>query len=287
MSRALAFSPTDVADPTDALLGVHSGMPEEQYHASPGVSVSRLKRFAQAAAKAHAPRTETPALRFGTLIHAALLEPHAVEARYFVTDVERRGTKAWEAAEAEAAEAGLTLVKRPEFEEALRIRDAVLAQPIARDILAPGALVEQSFYWRDDETGLLCRGRTDLVRPEWRALVDLKSTADASPRAFARTVAEYRYDWQNTVYEDGWALAGDWKPELLLFLPVEKEPPYLCAAYELAPEDLAVARDEVRRTLDAYAHCEATGQWPGYPDGIQRISLPAWARKRSEEGIGT
>jgi hypothetical protein len=101
-------------------------------------------------------------------------------------------------------------------------------------------------------------------------------------RAFAKTVAQYRYAWQNTFYEDGWALAAGWKPELLLFLPVEQEPPFLCAAYELDPEDLAFARDEVRRALDAYAHCEATGQWPGYPDGITRISLPGWARRRAE-----
>jgi hypothetical protein len=286
MSAAAALAVAET-DPHDALLGVHANIPEEQYHASPGVSVSRLKRFAQAAAKAHVAQSETTALRFGTLIHAVLLEPNTVEARYWVTDLDRLDPRSANyKAEVERAN-GLELVKRADFESALRLRDAVLAQPIARDILAPGALVEQSFYWRDDETGLLCRGRTDLVRPEWRALVDIKSTQDASSRSFARTVAEYKYDWQSIYYQDGWSLAADWKPDLLLFLPIEKEPPYLCAAYEIDPDDLAEARQQLRQQLDAYAHCEASGQWPGYPDGISRISLPGWAKTQRDKGQQT
>lgn len=169
--------------------GIYDGIPADEYHAGDGVSVSTLKRFAEAPAKALVKRPDTPALAKGTLVHTAVLEPELLEQQFQPTDIERRGTKAWDAAEAAAKAAGRELVKRADWDEAMRMRDAVQAHAVARELLGPGLLTEQSIYWIDPITGLLCKGRCDGLRLDMRIIVDVKTTIDASPKGFGKQAA--------------------------------------------------------------------------------------------------
>lgn len=255
--------------------GAYAGVPFDIYQTSEGVSVSMLKRFAEAPIKATIRADETPALRLGSLIHCAVLEPHRVNERYVVTDLDRRGTKAWEAA-VEAA-SGRELVKRADWEAARRIRDAVHAHPIARDLLTPDLLVEQSLWWTDAETGVLCRGRPDGVLPTLKVVVDVKSTADAGREDFGRACANYRYHWQEAFYRAGVQAAFGWEPDAFVFIAVEKEPPYLVAAYEIDPYAVMRGQEQVRETLRRYDECRRAGQWPGYSEALERLYLPEWA----------
>lgn len=68
-------------------------------------------------------------------------------------------------------------------------------------------------------------------------------------------------------------------PEAFIFIAIEKEEPYLTAAYETAPADVDVARGQLRDVLDRYAACKARGIWPGYSDTLERLELPAWATR--------
>lgn len=258
--------------------GIHQ-MPEGDYHASPGVSISKLKVFADAPAKArYGERKETGSQKFGSLIHCAVLEPDRLDACYFASDLERLDPRTAAFKEEQLRAGSRTLVKRKEWDEALRIRDAVHAHPVAGDLLARNLLVEQSLYWIDPETGLLCRGRADGLRPDMRVIVDLKSTTDASSYGFARSVAEYRYHWQDYFYRTG-ITATAWEPESFVFIAVEKEPPYLVGTYEVLPEDLERGQERVREELIRYAECERTGIWPGYSDTLEPIHLPEWAHR--------
>lgn len=254
-------------------------VPEEAYHASPGLSVSTLKVFADAPAKArYGVRKETKAFQAGTLIHTAVLEPHELERRYMAVDLDRLNERDGVYKTAKARAGHRELVKMLDWDNALRLRDAVHQHPVAREMLSPGILVEQSFYWIDPETGLLCRGRADGLRPEWRIIVDLKSTEDASPYGFSGSVAKYRYHWQHAHYDDGISAVA-WKPEAFIFLAIEKEPPFLVGAYELDPNDVARGRQRVREERLKYAECLRTNNWPGYSDALETLLLPEWAHR--------
>lgn len=272
--------------------GIYSDYPEEEYHAAPGISVSRLKRFARLPALAHIPRKETTALRFGSLIHETLLTPELAARNYVVTDISRN-SNAYKELEAEVLAQGRPKpITTKQWDEARFIRDSVMATQIGRDLLSPGTfLPEQSFWWRDWETGLLCRGRADIVKPGWRVLADIKSCEDASEMAFARAVSEYAYDWQAIYYEDGFELAQTlsgkgfgggprWRPEEFIFLAVEKEAPYLCHPMAIHPADLEVSRVELRETLNRYKQCQDAGMFPAYPDTLTRVRVTDWARKQ-------
>lgn len=123
--------------------GLYDGVVDYRYHNSAGISVSSLKVFAKAPAKLKAGpvKEETAAMQMGSLVHTAILEPQLLEARYKPTDLDRRGTKAWDLAEEGAG--GRELIKREDWDAARRMRDAAHAHPTAAELLKPGLLTEQ------------------------------------------------------------------------------------------------------------------------------------------------
>jgi hypothetical protein len=256
--------------------GLYYDISHDDYLAMPGLSVSKLKTFSQAPAKARwGEHKETSALRLGTLWHCAVLESDQFEKRYAPTRLERRGTSAWEN-ETRAA-MGRELVKQADYDEALYVRDAVLSHPVARALLMGANSVEQSFFWHDPVTGLLCRGRADLLRPDMRVIADVKTTEDASPREFARSIAKYKYHWQDSHYTDGITEAAGWRPEAFVFFAIEKIKPYLVGVYELSARAKERGQIEVRREVNRYAECVRSDVWPGYSQSIETIDLPGWA----------
>ena len=64
-----------------------------------------------------------------------------------------------------------------------------------------------------------------------------------------------------------------------LFVVQEKTPPYLVTVIEYDDLALAEGRRRNREAITTYLHCRETGQWPGYHDNDDAvtISLPLWA----------
>lgn len=153
---------------------------------------------------------------------------------------------------------------------------AVHAHPAAHALLTgvPGE-AEKSVYWIDPATGVLCRCRPDWWRDD-NVIVDLKTTEDASPEGFAKSMANYRYDVQAAYYLDGVQQATGKRPKAFVFIAVEKKPPYAVGVYVLDSESREIGRAQYQHDLRVYADCLANDNWPGYGDKIQTISLPAW-----------
>lgn len=274
---------TDALPPPKAgTVGLHAGIPFDDYADAPGLSISRLKMIEDSPARARFGEfKETASMRAGTLLHTTLLEPHALEVRYMGVDLNRRGTKAWKALEEKAEAEGKTIVKLEELDTARRQRDALLRHPVAGQILTPAMAVEQSMWWRDEETGLLLRGRADGVRRDLRCLVDAKTAQSASQQGFTQAVRRYRYDWQDAHYREGMREVEGWYPDTFVFVVVEPSVPHLVACYELddatvskAHEKIADARRQwLRCTREEEAGTSPDEAWPGYPATLTSISL--------------
>jgi hypothetical protein len=245
------------------------------YHADLAVSASHLHAIARSPYHYWSryldpnrkPVEPTAAMRLGTLVHTAVLEPDELLQRYGVCQA--RNTKAGkEQAERMAAE-GLEPVTSADMALALSMASSVRQHPAAYALLAQGK-AEQSFWWDDATTGLRCK-----CRPDWyygSTVVDLKTTTDASPAGFARSVATFRYHVQASHY-----LSGLHGAERFVFIAVEKTAPYAVAVYELDAEAMAAGNELRLRDLRMIADCQATQEWPGYGDDCQTLSLPKWA----------
>lgn len=244
-------------------------LPADEYFSRSGLSATVLKAFAKCPALAHVQRETTAPMILGSLVHCAILEPEELDKRYQATSVDRRGTKAW--AEAEESAEGRELVKLADFDQALQMRDSVWSQPVASELLT-GAKTEVSAFWEND-IGLNCKARADAVNVNLNALIDVKTTADASPREFARQYAKLSYGLQDVHYRQGFAANG-LDAETMVFIAVESKPPYLVALYELGTDQLGAYQDRHSTLLWQYKQCKDSGIFPGYESGIQTLNLP-------------
>jgi hypothetical protein len=184
------------------------------------------------------------------------------------------------------------------WEQVHRMRDALMAHPAACKLLTGcKGVAEYSAYANDPVTGLLRRVRPDFWRFDG-IVVDLKTTEDASPQGFARSIANYGYDMQHAYYLDTLTLAieqGDLPAEFedypasakqFVFVVVEKKPPYAVAVYVLDDESVAMGRAKYHNELATYSECDLRGEWPGYGDSVQMIALPQWHMNQNAHLIG-
>lgn len=302
-------------------------------------------------------RQPTPAQRIGTMFHALLLEPELFDETHclpcvvpddaLVTSddikaalkdagekvsgtkpelVERLKAVRPDAKIADeikhsyaVANAGRTIMTPEEWHQLSNMRDAVNAHPVARRLLPVDGHAELSVYWTDEQTGELCRCRPDFWRRDG-ILVDLKTTEDASPEAFAKSLANWRYHVQHPFYVDGVTAAlrqaseenlravfGDevpQPPKAFVFLAVEKTACVVdgkakgVAVYVLDHADellddepgavgsVELGRALYRRDLAVYAECKRTGMWPGYSERIQQIRVPGYEFTRHAKLLG-
>lgn len=252
-----------------------------EYHASPAISKSGLDLIRKAPAlyayRRDNPQEQTPAMRLGSLTHTVVLEPevfaHSVIAHPEGIDRRTAAGKAdWAAFEIQAE--GREIITNEEGAKLAAIRDAVRSHPAAAKALAGSPTIEQSIFW--DADGISCRCRPDAVT-EKGVIVDLKTTRDASPEGFAKSILAYRYHVQAAFYSDGYRAAFGEAPRGFVFIAVETESPYLVAVYVASMTMTSRGRFDYREDLDTFRRCQETGTWPGYSDAPLTIDLPKWA----------
>lgn len=278
---------TAKANTLQNIVGIHPGLAAADYHAAPGVSSTMLKDVLRSPLHCwsrhldpqRASSGTSDAMKLGTAVHTAALEPEWWDREIAVApQVDRRtkaGREAWAQFQEQAGRR--TVVTADQAERAGSMATAVRGHPAAEALLSDG-LSECSVWHLED-------GELVKVRPDWwapGALVDLKTTRDASPGAFARQVAQLRYHLQAAFYVDVVAaVTGESLP--WYWIAVESEPPHGVAVYRADPETLARGRELHRRALALYSECRRSDRWPGYPDKVQEFHLPGWAL-RDEPG---
>lgn len=230
--------------------------------------------------------TETTALRVGTAIHTALLEPDVFKSEYVIAPVVDRRTKAgkelWE--EFMAGLGGKRIVTESELEMLTKIAEQVKQHRMANTLLTMGK-AEQSIFWTDKETGIRCKVRPDSLSPY--AILDVKSTESAHRNDFPRSCVRYNYDLSAAMYQEGVReLTGETID--FVFLAVEKSSPNLCALYKASEEMMVSGYAKFRAALRTLAECRASGVWGGYqPDGdYELVDWPRYARVQTAGDLG-
>ena len=257
----------------------------EEYHALPSVSKSGLDLIARAPAlykyRRENPSPPTPAMRIGSLTHTAILEPDKLPGLVVVAPEVDRRTKEGKAKWAEFTEAneGKEIVTAQEHAKLFGMRDAVWKHPASAKLLSRVKLIETSIF--ESLNGVDVRIRPDAIRDDG-IFVDLKTTGDASPRGFAKSVANYRYHVQDSFYSDVAQLSMGKLPPFV-FLCVETESPYLVSVYTLTSDAKAIGRKLYTQDLATFRECSEADNWPGYSDEIQPLELPRWAMMSHEE----
>ena len=273
--------------------GVYLDVPDDVYHSDTGaVSSTGLRKLLPPSTPAHfrhyidhgqAPKA---AYDLGHAVHREILGEGAdiaVPSDGDDVPFEEWRTKEAKAEVARIRAAGQVPVKADAMDRVRAMTTAVREHETAGPLMdrgrVPDAQAELSMWWQDPGTGVWCRSRFDLLTrdADGRLIgVDVKSTDDASPYAFAKSVGSYRYDQQAAHYLAGCAVLDPGTPVGFVFVAVEKEPPYGVGLYELRDDDLAAAHERNGRALRVYAECVASGVWPSYSVEVEPLDLPRW-----------
>ncbi len=257
-------------------LGIIENETNEAYHAGAGLSFSGLKQFRKTPAHYIAYRMrddeETSSQRLGTLAHMAILEPQRFATAVIRNDL-NRNTNAFKDAAAAAETVGAILCKTSEYEAVSRMRDGVLKNPIVQKLLA-GGRAEQSLRWRDPETGVLLKCRPDYLRPDG-VVVDVKTFDDLSQSNLERQIAKMSYDWQSHFYLMGVRQALKVETNIFAHLFVDTKA-FVARVVVLDDASLELAAREITPLIASYAECLKANRWPGYPEEILTVSLPAY-----------
>lgn len=272
---------------TDTLTGIIPDLPEAEYHARPELSSTGARLLLDSPARFHHRQTHPEPTRkefdVGSAVHSKVLGVGApiavIPGGILASNGAASTTAAKEFIAAERAKGNIP-VKEAEADEIDAMTEAVLAHPEARRLFEQSGISEASVFATDPDTGVDMRCRFDYL-PDFTVddpcAVDLKTSArSASPDAFAKTVAEHRYDIQQEFYLPIYAaVTGDFTMPMK-FVVVEKEAPHLVGVYSLAREFAEMARRKVQLALNLYAACSAADEWPGYPINPDPIQPPTW-----------
>ena len=263
-----------------------AGMSNADYHAHDSISKSGIDLIARSPAhfRYQEKREPTRAMVIGSALHAAVLEPELFASQYMllrnVTD--RRASEYKQAVAVHGADFVLT---GSEADYVAGMQETVRSHPYAGRVLSDPGRAELSVITTDPVTGVAVRCRFDWLTDAGKP-VDLKTTLDARPDAFARSVANYRYHVQAAFYSDVWQWETGETLDRFVFLAIEKSMPHALAPYMLDDEAIAEGRRLYREALNLYADCLDRDEWPGYDAQPQWLCLPAWAVEFNEEEEG-
>ncbi|EGI8302283.1 exonuclease VIII [Salmonella enterica] len=273
--------------PDDIQPGIYYDIPNEAYHAGPGVSKSQLDDIADTPAiylwRKNAPvdTEKTKSLDTGTAFHCRVLEPEEFSKRFIIAQEFNRRTSAGKEEEKtfleECARTGRTVLTAEEGRKIELMYQSVMALPLGQWLVESAGYAESSVYWEDPETGILCRCRPDKIIPEFHWIMDVKTTADI--QRFRTAYYDYRYHVQDAFYSDGYrAQFGEIPTFVFLVASTTAE----CGRYPveifMMGEDAKLAgQREYRRNLQTQAECLNNDEWPA----IKTLSLPRWAKENA------
>ena len=280
--------------------GVYPDVPMADYQKWDAASNSRLRPTLRSGAHLlaylEADDVDTAAFAYGRASHMALFEPDLF-AGAFVPEPDvnspelkdyanPRAAKAYKEALALLEASGKTVLKAGELDDVFRARDAVLKHPKAAKIINATGRAELSVVWVDEATGTLCKGRFDWHTPTYAggAIVDLKTTDDASPGAFERAIFRWGYHRQGAFYLRA-ARALKIPAVHFTIIAVEKKAPYGVILYRLKDEAIRLGDAQLDFALHRYAECKRTGEYPGYTTDVIDIGVPKWADAAVERDL--
>ena len=265
-------------------------MPDAEYRMADGVSCSSLKVLDESPARLMAvmktPKEQTEAMALGSLTHQLILEPDRV-IEYAIKPKDMTFTtkdgKLWRDSQT------MPIIKQEQLDAAQAMRDAVNRHPVAKAIIAKGRSEVSVFSdYTAEYCELIRKSRIDFVPEKSNALVDIKTTLDASPSAFRREIFDRMYYMQAAYYLANWNAASGEDRSSFVFIAIENEAKQMIdgklthgiGIYELDADYLQIGELKWVDLINLMSRCVYRNEWPGYEEKIQVVSPPAYALKK-------
>lgn len=264
-------------------------MTESAYRQSPGLNFSTMKHYLRSPAHykeaLSQPQADTDALIFGRAVHTYILEREKFNEQWQVIDYRERPEK----------DKTMASAKNKAWKAEIMTQGCVVDSEQMLDIMGMSMTLnlnaafrklvafcnkEQTLEWKDPETGILCKARTDMSESvKTGTILDLKTCQDASYSKFRKTLFDYHYYLQMAHYANGLEAVTGRPHERQIIVAIEKDSPYGFGIYQLDEMTMNFARAVCNKIYRLHAECLEKNHWPGYESvsdseaGITQIGL--------------
>ena len=268
--------------------GFYEDVPFEVYCSWPYLNHSVLKQIHRSPAHARLTMdrvTESTEYQIvGQVLHTAILEPHEIGARYAVIPEEEildgiqgyqrpKSSKKYKAAVKKFSQLneGKMLVSDEDFSRIVMLSEAIIDLGLLNDKHYHN---EVSLVWRDEETGIWCKGRIDRLSMDDDGhptkILDIKKHDDN--RDFSYAIRRFKYHSQLAFYQSGvYSLTGMLPDPHIM--KVETSPPFIIHCAPLAARAVQLGWEKNREGMSLLLDCQASGDWPG-PECPDSWDLP-------------
>lgn len=257
----------------------------KNYHANKEyISSSGLRKYKSCPEKYLAYINEgdiqTPSKVFGSLYHTLILEPEKLKEEYYTEDDRPEIEKSMASKHNSLWKKNLD---KPLLSNSMVIEAKAMKERLKGDERLKGLIdkgMNEVSYYSDDLEGVKVKIRPDKITKN--AIIDLKTTTDASVEGFTRTVFKYGYHVQAALYLD---VLKQFDPQdrQFVFVVQEKTAPYSFQLFRCDDEVIRYGREEYRELLKIHKECVEKNSWGGYETrnetseyGVATIELPYW-----------
>ena len=222
---------------------------------------------------------QTKAMADGTAVHAFFLERDKFNSDFVIKPADMRlNTKAgkeW------AQEHQSKIIIDSELGNNLYEMEKSFMDSPAKLIYDKSGQSELSYFW--DDLGLVKgKCRPDWISDDGNIVVDIKTTTDASPKGFQKSIANWGYHLQL-----GWYLRGLQKLGLpakeFIFIAIEKTPPFSVGVYRANKDMITYANDEINNLVYDIDESLKSDDFPDYTPEILDLGLPNWMNPKEPE----
>lgn len=233
------------------------------------------------------PKPATKDMLFGQALHSSVFEPADFEKRVALAPINPKTQKPY-GLDSDKAIAfmeqnpNLIVLGGDDRETLIDMGQSLRDNADTAAFLYACLETELTLVWRDEHTGVMCKTRLDGIcngGADGLGVVDLKSTGDASPAAFARDCFNYGYHIQGAMALDALKTLGRDELDFTL-IAVEKDGAYEATYYTLDQAWIEKGQETYRSILAQIAECEELGVWPGYVSG-SKLVLASWMHERA------
>jgi len=222
---------------------------------------------------------QTKSMADGTAVHAFFLERDKFDTDFVIKPADMRLStklgKEW------AQEHQSKIIIDSELGNNLYEMEKSFMDSPAKLIYDIKGQTELSYFW-DDLGTIKGKCRPDWLSDDGILVVDIKTTTDASPRGFQKSISTWGYHLQL-----GWYLRGLQKlglpAEQFIFIAIEKTPPFCVGVYKADRDMINFAMKELDQLMPEIQTAMVSKEFPDYTPEIMQLGLPPWMTEKKQQ----
>jgi exodeoxyribonuclease VIII len=267
----------------------------EEYNSYPAVRGSNLVTLinespAHYLYELENPKPATESMERGTRVHTAALEPKIFKERMIVRPVFEGYTTKGELTTSmnckevkdkhqkwEMQNHNKMWLTQEQYDQVGGILTSLSKHKRAVQLMSDGH-AEESFIWKDPETGLWLKSRPDYYR-EGHICVQLKTCDNAKTEAFMKDVLNRGYHIRAAMELEALTAVFSRPFDEYIFIAVEESAPYAVNTIKLGERSLQEGQELFYKGLRTLKKCQDSGVWPAYGDDIVYADIPEYGFK--------